>query len=49
MLTTWIHILSVTGLIGEIKTVNFGHLRDDAIIKQDDITPTDILSLILYD
>ena len=28
----WIKTFSVTDLIGEIKTVNFGHVRDDAII-----------------
>ena len=38
-------MLSVTGLIREIKTVNFGHVSDDAINLHNDITPTDILNL----
>ena len=35
------------GLVGEMKTVNLGHVRDDAIIQKDDTTSTDILNFNL--
>ena len=41
MLTKWSHILYVTGLIGKVKTVNFGYVGDDTITQQHDITPMD--------
>ena len=37
-------MFSETGLIGKMETVNLGHVRDNAIISQDNITLTEILN-----
>ena len=45
MNTESIHILSVSGMIEKVKTLNFRHVRDDTINQKDDIMPSDIPNL----